>query len=94
MSPIANYIQHLAIHPNKQPDQKEYEEKFGGTNSWYTDAVGLLYSKGIPVGQLRSNLEKAGVHLGENKKKTTAGMRRQYFLDCCRVGGVIDLQSC
>lgn len=91
MEPIINYIQYLAINSNSFPDQKEYKEKFGGKSFWAQDAVNLCKKMNVKPLDIKSNLENLGVKLGSEKTVETAGMRRQYFVDCLRTRKVITL---
>jgi len=89
---IAKYIQHLALKPNKFPDQEEYERDFGGVNSWVNDAVLWVKRSGVDIKKVKDNLQSLGAACDRYRPEPeTAGMRRQYFLDCVRKGEVLPI---
>ncbi len=97
MKPIVKYLQYMAMHPEKSFDQSEYEKDFGGTNWWAEDAVNLTKAVGIEPRKYLEQFKNAGVAYGrsvpDEDRKRTAGLRRQFVLDCLRTGKVIDMMG-
>ena len=93
VKPIAKYIQALALKPGKAPDQSEYEQDYGGTQSWYKDAADWATEQGVNVSAIKRNLRTIGAKCDYrySPEPDTAGMRRQYFLDCVRRGEVLPI---